>query len=52
MVARFQGKPESYLKIEMADHGNRGGRLIMALNDISFKINQCDVLGIIGGNGA
>ncbi len=40
------------LKIGDSDHGNRDGEEIWALKDINFKVEQGEVLGIIGKNGA
>jgi len=34
------------------DHGNRDGEEIWALKDVSFTVEQGEVLGIIGRNGA
>ncbi len=40
------------LRIGEKDHGNRDGEELWALRDISFKVAQGEVLGIIGRNGA
>ncbi|MDI6770954.1 MAG: ABC transporter ATP-binding protein, partial [Anaerolineales bacterium] len=40
------------LKIGQEDHCNRDGETIWALNDVSFDVQQGEVLGIIGRNGA
>jgi lipopolysaccharide transport system ATP-binding protein len=50
--AKVRGKPNPLLKIGQADHGNRDGEEIWALRDISFSVEQGEVLGIIGRNGA
>jgi lipopolysaccharide transport system ATP-binding protein len=50
--AKRRGKPNPLLKIGAADHGNRDGETIWALKDISFEVQQGEVLGIIGRNGA
>jgi lipopolysaccharide transport system ATP-binding protein len=50
--AKVRGKPNPLLKIGEQDHGNRGGETIWALKDVSFKVEQGEVLGIIGRNGA
>lgn len=50
--ARFRGKPNPLLKIGQTDHGNRDGEELWALKDVSFKVEQGEVLGIIGRNGA
>jgi len=50
--ARMRGKPNPLLKIGQKDHGNRDGETIWALKDVSFEVEQGEVLGIIGRNGA
>lgn len=50
--AKMRGRPNPMLKIGQADHGNRDGEELMALRDISFTVQQGEVLGIIGRNGA
>jgi len=50
--ARKMGRPNPLLKIGQEDHGNRNGETIWALNDVSFTVEQGEVLGIIGRNGA
>lgn len=40
------------LKIGQADHGHRDGEELYALRDVSFTVEQGEVLGIIGRNGA
>jgi len=50
--AKTHGKPNPLLKIGDTDYGNRDGEIIWALKDISFTVEQGDVLGIIGRNGA
>jgi lipopolysaccharide transport system ATP-binding protein len=50
--ARLRGKPNPMLRIGEADHGNRAGEEIWALTDVSFTVEQGEVLGIIGRNGA
>jgi len=50
--ARTRGKPNPLLKIGQEDHGNRAGEEIWALKDVSFQVDQGEVLGIIGRNGA
>jgi lipopolysaccharide transport system ATP-binding protein len=50
--AKVRGKPNPLLKIGEQDHGNRDGETIWALKDVSFKVEQGEVLGIIGRNGA
>ncbi len=48
------GKEDPYLKIgEVNDRASKGeSEYVWALKDISFKVEQGDVLGIIGKNGA
>jgi lipopolysaccharide transport system ATP-binding protein len=50
--AKVRGKPNPLLRIDEPDHGNRNGETIWALKDVSFKVEQGQVLGIIGRNGA
>lgn len=50
--AKKRGKPNPMLRIGETDHGNRDGEELWALRDISFKVEQGEVLGIIGRNGA
>ena len=50
--AKVRGKPNPSLRIGETDHGNRDGETIWALNDVSFTVEQGEVLGIIGKNGA
>ncbi len=50
--AKKHGKPNPLLKIGQKDHGNRDGETVWALKDVSFKVEQGEVLGVIGRNGA
>lgn len=52
--ANIRGKEDPYLKIgETNDRTQKGdSRFVWALRDISFKVEQGDVVGIIGKNGA
>ena len=50
--ARVLKRPDPLLKIGEVDYGNREGEYIWALRDISVKVKQGEVLGIIGRNGA
>jgi lipopolysaccharide transport system ATP-binding protein len=50
--ARMRGKPNPLLRIGETDHGNRDGETLWALKDVSFTVEQGEVLGIIGRNGA
>ena len=51
-LARMRGKPNPLLKIGQEDHAGRAGEEIWALKDVSFQVEQGEVLGIIGRNGA
>ena len=52
--ANVRGKEDPYLKIgETNDRTQKGeSRFVWALRDINFKVEQGDVVGIIGKNGA
>ena len=52
--ANVRGKEDPYLKIgETNDRTQKGdSRFVWALRDISFKVEQGDVVGIVGKNGA
>ena len=52
--ARIRGKEDPYLKVaEVNDRTKKGdGRFVWALKDITFDVEQGDVVGIIGKNGA
>jgi lipopolysaccharide transport system ATP-binding protein len=50
--AKMRGKPNPMLRIGEKDHGNRDGEELWALRDVSFTVEQGEVLGIIGRNGA
>jgi len=50
--ARLRKQPDPYLKIGQTDHGNRVGKEIWALEDVSFQVKQGEALGIVGRNGA
>lgn len=50
--AKMRGKPNPYLKIGQEDRGNPQGEYIWALKDVSFTVDQGEVVGIIGRNGA
>ncbi len=51
--ARVRGKPDPYSPVAQ-DHNYRyrGGETILALDDVSFTVQQGEALGIIGRNGA
>jgi len=50
--AKIRGKPNPLLRIGEKEHGNRDGEELWALRDVSFTVEQGEVLGIIGRNGA
>ncbi len=52
--ANIRGKEDPYLKIgETNDRTQKGdSRFVWALRDINFKVDQGDVVGIVGKNGA
>jgi lipopolysaccharide transport system ATP-binding protein len=50
--AKLRGKPNPLRRIGATDHGNRDGETLWALKDVSFTVEQGEVLGIIGRNGA
>ncbi len=50
--ARVRGLPDPLAKIGEVDHGNRTDGLLWALRDVSFQLQQGEVLGVIGRNGA
>lgn len=50
--AKMRGKPNPMLRIGEQDHGNRDNEELWALKDISFTVEQGEVVGIIGRNGA
>ena len=52
--ASIRGKEDPYLKIGQVNHrdSKAEGDFVWALRDISFKVEQGDVLGIIGKNGS
>ena len=50
--AKVRGRPDPLQKIGEPDHANRDGEYIWALRDVSLKVQQGEVIGIIGRNGA
>ena len=50
--ARLRGQPDPYTRIGQKDAFERMGESILALDDVSFKVEQGEALGIIGKNGA
>lgn len=47
----MRGAPNPLLRIGETDHGNRDCEELWALRDVSFTVEQGEVLGIIGCNG-
>jgi lipopolysaccharide transport system ATP-binding protein len=50
--ARVRKQPDPYTRIGRVDAFKRIGESILALDDVSFKVEQGEALGIIGRNGA
>ena len=50
--AKFRGKPDPLLEITGEHHARQVGDQFLALDNVSFQVQQGDVLGIIGRNGA
>ena len=50
--AKLRGQPDPLLKIGQEDHQHRTGEQFWALDDVSFQVEEGEVLGIIGRNGA
>ena len=50
--AKLRGQPDPLLKIGQEHHARRVGEQFWALDDVSFKVNEGEVVGIIGRNGA
>ena len=50
--ARVRKQPDPYTRIGQEDAFKRFGQSILALDDVSFKVEQGETLGIIGKNGA
>ena len=50
--ARIRGKADPYSRIGQKDAFEKIGESILALDDVSFKVEQGEALGIIGKNGA
>jgi len=50
--AKTRGNPNPLLRIGETDHGNLDGEDLWALKDVSFTVEQGEILGIIGKNGA
>jgi len=50
--ARIRGQPDPTKQIGSEHHQRKEGGVFWALQDVSFDVNQGEVLGIIGKNGA
>jgi lipopolysaccharide transport system ATP-binding protein len=50
--AKVRGKPNPLQRIGTQDHNHHNGGEFWALQDVSFKVKQGEVLGIVGRNGA
>ena len=50
--AQVRGKPDPYTRIGQKDAFESIGESILALDDVSFTVEQGEALGIIGKNGA
>ena len=50
--ARVRKQPDPYTRIGQKDAFERIGESILALDDVSFQVQQGEALGIIGRNGA
>lgn len=50
--ARIRNQPDPYTRIGQEDRFKRYGESILALDDVSFTVEQGQTLGIIGRNGA
>jgi len=50
--AQLRGKPDPYTRIGQKDAFESVGESILALDDVSFTVEQGEALGIIGKNGA
>ncbi len=48
--AKLRGKPNPMLRIGEKDHGNHDGEELWALKDVSFTVEQGEVVVIIGRN--
>jgi lipopolysaccharide transport system ATP-binding protein len=50
--AKMRGQTNPMLRIGEQEHGNRDSDNLYALRDVSFRVEQGELLGIIGRNGA
>lgn len=53
-LARIRGKSDPYLSLDLAykSRPNSTQKILWALQNISFEINEGDVVGLVGDNGA
>jgi len=51
-AAKVRGRPDPYSIIGQQTHTGRVGETILALDDVSFAVQQGEALGIVGRNGA
>lgn len=54
LISKLRGKEDPFLKVGETNYRDSGGDsdFVWALQDINFKVNEGEVLGIIGKNGA
>lgn len=50
--AKVRGKPDPFLRVGVGEDRVRKGDTVWALRDVSFTVEQGEILGIIGRNGA
>jgi lipopolysaccharide transport system ATP-binding protein len=50
--AKLRGKPDPLLRVGEDGNARRVGEQFWALKDVSFNVNEGEILGIIGRNGA
>jgi len=51
-IAKLRGKADPYLKLGGAHQARQEGDRFWALRNVSFRVSQGEILGIIGRNGA
>lgn len=52
MWASMRGRPDPTLRVGSGHHARRIGEVFWALHDVSFEVQQGDVVGLVGRNGA